>query len=169
MPTRQRFFDSRQVDPAPNRPVTTPAQQILRPILAALAIDLVDLATFGPVGLYTGLILGAAAGYWLAPILGFPLHRRWLSALATGVYCTLPMTGLIPLATLVSVIARSLMLGNLRVDTSRETDPAGAIDVEYEIVADDPKSHRSESHGNDRKSNNSKSNDSRSNDRSLNR
>jgi hypothetical protein len=116
---------------------------MLRPIFAALAIDLLDLATFGPVGLYTGLILGAIVGFALAPLLGFPPHRRWLSALAVGVYCTLPLTGLIPLATLASVVSRSRVRKNPRVDGARETDPAGAIDVEYEVIADEPKSRGS--------------------------
>lgn len=143
MQTRDRSSDSRPTGSLPDRPVTSVAQQMIRPIFAALAIDLLDLATFGPVGLYTGLILGAVAGFWLAPLLGFPPHRRWLSALVTGVYCTLPLTGLIPLATLASVMSRSRGRENLRVDGSRETDPEGAIDVEYEVIADEANLHHS--------------------------
>jgi len=144
MQTRHRSPDSRRVRSSPDRPATNVTQQIIRPLFAALAIDLLDLATFGPVGLYTGLVLGAIVGFWLAPLLGFPAHRRWLSALVVGVYCTLPLTGLIPLATLASVVSRSLVRGNLRVDGAAETDPAGAIDVEYEVIADEPKSRRSQ-------------------------
>lgn len=145
MQTRHRSSDSRPVGAAPNRPSTAVAKQIIGPMVAALAIDLLDLATFGPFGLYTGLILGGAAGYWLAPFLGFPPHRRWLSALATGVYCTLPLTGLIPLATLASVATRMLMRGGLKVDATNELKSQDTIDVEYEVVSDELNPHPSDS------------------------
>jgi len=145
MQTHNRSSDSRPEGPAPNRPTTAVAKQIIGPMVAALAIDLLDLATFGPFGLYTGLILGGAAGYFLAPFLGFPPHRRWLSALATGVYCTLPLTGLIPLATLASVATRTLMRGDLRVDAADELKSQDTIDVEYEVVSDQPSPRESNS------------------------
>ena len=97
MQPRTRSSDFEPIGPAPSRSLPGMAKRIVGPMIAAIAIDLLDLATFGPVGLYTGLLLGAVAGYWLAPLLGFPPHRRWLSALATGVYCTLPLTGPLPL------------------------------------------------------------------------
>ena len=139
MKTRKQSRNTERIEPESNRPTATVGQQIIRPIFAALAIDLLDLATFGPLGLYVGMILGAAVGFWLTPLLGFPPHRRWLSALATGVYCTLPLTGLLPLATLASLVSRSLVGGNPRVDGSHEADTAGVIDVDYEVVADEPK------------------------------
>lgn len=151
MQPRTRSSDFEPIGPAPSRPLPGMAKRIVGPMIAAIAIDLLDLATFGPVGLYIGLILGAAVGYWLAPLLGFPPHRRWLSALATGVYCTLPLTGLIPLATLASVISRAMTRGNLRIDADREPDPEGAIDVEYEIVSDQPNPHRLDRISNDGK------------------
>jgi hypothetical protein len=149
MQTRPHSSDARPIGPAPNRSLPGVAKQIVRPMLAALAIDLLDLATFGPIGLYIGMILGAAVGYWLAPLLGFPPHRRWLSALATGVYCTLPLTGRIPLATLASVMSRAMTRGNQHVDVAREPDPEGAIDVEYEVVSDQPNPQRSNNKNND--------------------
>lgn len=128
---------------APARALRPVAKRIIGPMIAALAIDLLDLATFGPIGLYTGLMIGAAAGYWLAPLLGFPPHRRWLCALATGVYCTLPLTGLIPLATLASILSRAMLRDDRSVEAARESDPEGAIEVEYEVVSDvsKPKRH----------------------------
>jgi hypothetical protein len=151
MQTRQRDSNSRTAGTPPERPATA-AQQMIRPIFAALAIDLLDLVTSGPLGLYTGLILGAATGFWLAPLLGFPPHRRWLAALVTGVYCTLPLTGLIPLATLASVLSRAPVGGNPRVDAAGDTESAGAIDVEYEVVSDEVKGQGDRS-GNDSTSN----------------
>jgi hypothetical protein len=77
-------------------------RRIFGPIVAGFVIDLLDFATFGPLGLWSGLLVGGLVGWWLAPELGFPRHRRGLAALLTGVYCMLPMTGLMPLATIVA-------------------------------------------------------------------
>jgi hypothetical protein len=43
------------------------------PIAGGLILDLVDLATFGPIGLFGGWILGAAVGWWIASHPGWPL------------------------------------------------------------------------------------------------
>ncbi len=137
MQNRHHSSQSRP-EPTSSRDGKSVAKQIVAPMFAALAIDLLDLATFGPIGLYTGLILGAIVGYWLAPFLGFPPHRRWVAALATGVYCTIPLTGLIPLATLGSVLSRSLLREHPRVDAAHPPDPGAVIDVEYEVVSEEP-------------------------------
>jgi len=79
---------------------------MLRPALAGMALDLLDLITMGPIGLWTGMIVGTAFGYVLAPTLGFSAKRRWLCALLAGIYCTLPTTGFVPLATVLTVAAR---------------------------------------------------------------
>ncbi len=109
------------------------------PMAAGLASDALALATFGPIGCYAGLNLGSAAGWWLAPMLGFPPRGRWLCAIMTGVYCTLPLTGFIPAATVAAGLSHAI----LRDDEPAEPplDPAlgpeGAIDAEYEVVEDD--------------------------------
>jgi len=112
-------------------------KQIVGPILAAIAIDLLDLATFGPFGLYSGMIVGVAAGWWLAPSFGFGRHRRWVAAVATGFYCTLPLTGLVPLATLACLLLRWPQPGRPPVDADEKADLQDVIDAEYEIVPDD--------------------------------
>lgn len=76
------------------------------PVLAGLILDTFDFATLGPVGLYAGLVVGGAAGWWLAPSFGFPPDRRWLCALLAGVYCALPFTAYLPVATLLGLGAR---------------------------------------------------------------
>jgi hypothetical protein len=84
------------------------------PILAGLLIDLVDLSTFGPIGLVLGMPLGGLAGYWMASCLGL---SRWAAlgcALAAGVYCTIPGTEVLPLATLVGAFARFQQGGRIR-------------------------------------------------------
>lgn len=73
---------------------------------SALLLDLADLVTFGPIGLWTGAALGLVLGWFLAPQLGFAA-RRWLPAALSGLYFTTPGTALLPLAG-VLVAVRSL-------------------------------------------------------------
>ncbi len=114
-------------------------KQIFGPLLAGLAIDLIDLATFGPVGIYTGLLIGGTVGYLLAPHLGFERRSWWISALLTGVYCTLPLTAFIPAATFAAIASR--LLSAAPEEPSQTADPAlrreDAIEVDYEVVDDD--------------------------------
>lgn len=76
----------------------------LGPALGGLALDVVDLTTFGPLGLYLGLLVGASIGWWLACL--YQLGNRWLWAIAAGVYCALPFTEFFPLAALLGAAAR---------------------------------------------------------------
>ena len=78
----------------------------LSPVIAGLIIDMVDAGTFGPIGLRLGLPIGGLAGYWLAGPMGFRGKRRLYVALAAGLYCWLPMTSVVPLGTLLGVLAR---------------------------------------------------------------
>jgi len=117
-------------------------RRILGPMVAGLAIDALDLMTFGPIGIYTGVILGGAAGWWLAPELGFPQRMRWLCAALTGLYCTIPLTGFLPLAAIVAGISRvfddtpEVLTGS----ADATLDPDGSIEAEYESHWDDPRS-----------------------------
>jgi len=77
------------------------------PVLAGMVIDVLDIATFGATGLYIGFLLGAPAGWYLARRLGLDPKRAFLAAIACGVYCTIPFTSPIPVATLIGVWARS--------------------------------------------------------------
>lgn len=76
------------------------------PVVAGLIIDFVDLATFGPMGYFLGLPIGAFAGYWMGRALGLERKPSLLCAVAAGIYCTLPGTEILPLATIVGAIAR---------------------------------------------------------------
>lgn len=58
----------------------------LGPIAAGILLDLLDLATFGPVG--------AAAGWWMACALGVEKETRKWFALGAAIYCTIPFTEL---------------------------------------------------------------------------
>lgn len=76
------------------------------PVVAGLILDLVDLATFGPLGFFLGIPVGLAAGYWLGTCLGLGRkHCVWI-AMVAAIYCTMPGTEFIPLGTLVGAFAR---------------------------------------------------------------
>jgi len=120
-------------------------KQTLGPMLAGLAIDALDLVTFGPIGLYTGLVLGGAVGWWLAPALGFPPRGRWLCALMTGIYCTIPLTGFIPAAAIAAGLSRTLLRGDRapgRPNPDPSLRPEGSVEVEFEAHEIDPKTRR---------------------------
>jgi len=108
-------------------------------MLAGLVIDAIDLATFGPIGLYSGMLIGGAVGYLMAPELGFPARGRWACALMTGVYCTLPLTGFIPAAAIGAGIAHSLLGDEERPEEGDGLEPGQppAIEVEYESEWED--------------------------------
>lgn len=96
----------------PNNPESAPPTQAQRlnrafgPVVAGLIIDFVDLATFGPIGYFLGLPVGAFAGYWMGRAIGLAPKPSLLCALAAGAYCMVPGTEMIPLATLVGAFAR---------------------------------------------------------------
>lgn len=82
------------------------AERAFGPVIAGLIIDIVDLATFGPIGIFSGMIIGGLAAYWVCSIYGMPMKQRLLWALAAGTYCTIPFTEIFPLATLIGAYAR---------------------------------------------------------------
>jgi hypothetical protein len=105
---------------------------VLGPIAAGLLLDLVDFATYGPVGLYAGLIVGGAAGYLLALAMGVRLERRWGYALAAGLYCMLPFTAFLPVATLVGALIRLREKDLSAAEPPAAADPPPALEAEYE-------------------------------------
>lgn len=94
---------------APAQPKPSQAQRLNRafgPVVAGLVIDFVDLATFGPIGMYLGLPIGGFAGYWMGRALGLERKPSLVCALLAGVYCMIPGTEMIPVATVVGALAR---------------------------------------------------------------
>ena len=127
---------SRAEDLAPRPP--SRMKRLLAPVLAGALIDAVDFATFGPIGLSLGLLAGGLVGWWLSPLLGFQSHRRWLGALLSGLYCMIPFTSLLPLATLSAGLAHTLR----EPDEAAKAPPDGAvppdaIDVEFRTLPDE--------------------------------
>ena len=77
------------------------------PVVAGMIIDALDIATFGHFGFYLGFLLGAPAGWYLARHLGLDRKRALLTAIGCGIYCTIPFTFPIPVATMIGVWART--------------------------------------------------------------
>jgi hypothetical protein len=76
------------------------------PIAAGLILDTIDLATFGPIGIVVGLPIGALAGFWLGRCLRLSTRASILAAIAGAIYCAIPFTEILPLATIVGAYAR---------------------------------------------------------------
>ncbi|OGV41369.1 MAG: hypothetical protein A2X46_16190 [Lentisphaerae bacterium GWF2_57_35] len=82
------------------------AERAFGPVVAGIIIDLVDLATFGPIGLALGFVFGGSVAWYLCRLYGLPLRQKLLWSLAAGIYCTIPFTEFIPVGTLVGAFIR---------------------------------------------------------------
>lgn len=78
----------------------------LGPLAGGLILDFVDLATFGPLGFYLGPIVGALVGWWISSIYRYKTSSRIIWAILAALYCTIPLTEIIPVATIISALAR---------------------------------------------------------------
>ena len=81
-------------------------ERALGPVGAGLVLDLADFATFGPLGLVAGFLIGSLAGWYLTGALRFPEKWRLPATLLAGLYCTIPFTEFLPLATLIGAMSR---------------------------------------------------------------
>ena len=82
-------------------------EKAIGPVVAGMIIDVLDLATLGSTGFYLGFLLGAPAGWYLARHLGLDRRRALLTAIGCGIYCTIPFTFPIPVATMIGVWSRA--------------------------------------------------------------
>ncbi|MCG8591883.1 MAG: hypothetical protein MJE66_21525 [Proteobacteria bacterium] len=73
-------------------------------LVSGALLDLLDFATFGPVGVAWGAALGGLAGYGLATLQGLTPRVRWAWAVASGLYCAFPLTEWVPLASVVATL-----------------------------------------------------------------
>ena len=80
----------------------------LGPVLGALLLDTTDFATMGPLGLFVGGPLGAAIGWWLAGMYRLDRFARVALAALAGAYCMAPFTNFMPIATVLTALARFL-------------------------------------------------------------
>ncbi len=78
----------------------------LGPLAGGIILDLFDIATFGPLGIYAGWLVGYLVGWWITSFYSFKASTRFILASLAAIYLTIPMTELIPVATVVSALAR---------------------------------------------------------------
>jgi hypothetical protein len=78
------------------------------PILAAMLLDVADLFSLGPQGLVIGMLAGTTLGYRIAVASGFAAKGRLACAALGALYCFLPLTELLPLATMLTTASRVL-------------------------------------------------------------
>ena len=78
----------------------------IAPLAGGLLLDSLDITTFGPVGLYIGLFVGFATGWWISSVYGFGTKTKLIWSLLAGIYCMMPSTEFFPIATTISVIGR---------------------------------------------------------------
>lgn len=100
------------------------ASRTLGPVAAGLLLDLVDLATFGPVGLYGGFLVAGALGWWLARQYGLSGRGRLVVAVVAAAYSATPATEWLPLGTLAGALLkwRSGRSADTRPDVDRAPD-----------------------------------------------
>ena len=99
--------------PQPNRqpqssgraPLLERSQRAFGPLAGGMILDLVDLSTFGPYGV-GGFFVGCLVGWWICSIYSISRMTRLTLALLSGIYCLLPLTEFVPLATLLSAFVR---------------------------------------------------------------
>ncbi len=87
----------------------SPARRLhhaLGPIAGAMILDAGDLLTFGPLGIYTGALVGGGVGFWLTGLYRFSMPVRLLWSVAAGIYYSIPFTEMLPIATLISATHR---------------------------------------------------------------
>src|SRR3954462_15836537 len=76
------------------------------PLVGAMLLDLADLLSLGPQALPLALFVAAPLGWAIARGLGLSRNWRLASALVAGADCLVPGTGLIPAATVTSLLAQ---------------------------------------------------------------
>jgi hypothetical protein len=99
-------LDAAEQSPASDATLWQRLYYALGPVAGCLVLDLADFLTFGPIGLALGIPAGAAIGWWLGSLYGFEKQGRAVLAALSGLYCTIPFTELLPIATIIGATAR---------------------------------------------------------------
>ena len=89
-----------------NANVFTRLTYALGPLAGGMLLDVMDLATLGPIGIGFGWLLGGGVAWWIGSIYGFSFDKKVILAALAAVYCSVPMTEMLPVATIVSAACR---------------------------------------------------------------
>jgi hypothetical protein len=106
-------------------------KRAIGPVLGGVALDLADAATFGPVGVGGGFLLGAAVGMLVGGVYGFGWKGRFATALAAAAYTATPFTAALPLATVLGALLR---FKGQPASTPQAEAADDTIDVKAEVV-----------------------------------
>jgi len=88
-----------------------------------MILDVLDLATFGPIGLVVGGVIGVCAGWVLADLEGYGRPTKCVFAVCAAIYMTVPLTEPIPVATSLGLIARFFRGPPPNTDTPSSVEP----------------------------------------------
>lgn len=78
-------------------------EQSLGPIVAGVLVDLLDAATINPL---VGIVLGWPVGYYIVRRVGSPPATAFKFGALIAAYCATPGTFVIPIATVVVILAK---------------------------------------------------------------
>ena len=92
----------------------------LGPLAAGIMLDVLDLATFGTIGVFVGAIVGAYAGWVIGDFEGLDKDGRTVLACCAAIYMMIPMTEPLPIATAFSLVARFMRGPRRRRDETGE-------------------------------------------------
>ncbi len=98
--------EGRELQPVHKLSLPERVHMALGPVTGGLLLDFLDLATFGSIGLHIGPLVGALVGWWVSSIYGFKIASRIFWITLASLYCAIPATEIIPVATIISTIAK---------------------------------------------------------------
>ena len=76
------------------------------PLIGGLVIDFADLLTPGLLGIYGGMLVGITIGWLITGIYNLKPRSRLIWSLLAGIYCTIPGTFWLPIATVIGAFGR---------------------------------------------------------------
>lgn len=97
----KRVYEPEVLPPDQQEKARAKAGHPVGPILGGILIDLIDFGTHLPL---IGLVLGGVAGYWASRLYPTTPTQRVILTVAAAVYCAIPRTHFMPVATIAGVI-----------------------------------------------------------------
>jgi hypothetical protein len=104
----------------------------LLPILGAVIIDATDLITMGPVGLGMGMFIGGLLAWAVAYRHGLTIWQSMIAGTAGALYCALPFTEALPIATLLALISRNVIVhgrAEANSESTGQVEQVGEVDA----------------------------------------